>query len=99
MPSGARATPSACASDRPIEPLTRPRSFAYRRYPKLRTSGGPMTIATTLLAADVVERFRQDGFVVVPDLLSADEVARYGAAVTAAVRRRRAGDDRPLAEK
>jgi ectoine hydroxylase-related dioxygenase (phytanoyl-CoA dioxygenase family) len=58
-----------------------------------------MTIATTLLAADVVARFRRDGFVVVPDLLSADEVARYGAAVTAAVCRRRAGDDRPLAEK
>jgi ectoine hydroxylase-related dioxygenase (phytanoyl-CoA dioxygenase family) len=58
-----------------------------------------MTIASALLDAELVERFRDDGFVVVPDLLTDDEVDRYGAAVTAAVQRRSRGDDRPLAEK
>ena len=46
-----------------------------------------MTIATTRLDAELVERFRRDGFVVVPDLLTDDELDRYGAAVTAAVQR------------
>ena len=56
-----------------------------------------MTIASALLDAELVERFRDDGYVVVPDLLTDDEVDRYGAAVTAAVQRRSRGDDRPLA--
>src|SRR3954451_12927763 len=58
-----------------------------------------MTIASALLDAELIGRFRDDGFVVVPDLLTDDEVDRYGAAVTAAVQRRSRGDDRPLAEK
>jgi ectoine hydroxylase-related dioxygenase (phytanoyl-CoA dioxygenase family) len=58
------------------------------------------TSATTrLVDDDLVERFRRDGFVVVPDLLDDDEVARYGEAVTRAVATRTAGDDRPLAER
>jgi ectoine hydroxylase-related dioxygenase (phytanoyl-CoA dioxygenase family) len=57
------------------------------------------TAETALLPADLIERFRRDGFVVVPDLLTPDETARYGELVTGAVRTRTAGDDRPLAER
>lgn len=46
-----------------------------------------------------IEAFRRDGYVVVPDLLGHDELARYGAAVDAAVRERNAHDQRTLAEK
>jgi len=46
-----------------------------------------------------VEEFRRDGFVVVPDLLDAGELARFGAAVDAAVARRSRHDTRTLAEK
>jgi ectoine hydroxylase-related dioxygenase (phytanoyl-CoA dioxygenase family) len=45
------------------------------------------------------DRFDRDGYVVAPGLLGADEVARYGAAVDAAVAVRTAGDERTLAEK
>jgi ectoine hydroxylase-related dioxygenase (phytanoyl-CoA dioxygenase family) len=55
------------------------------------------------LLADVdealVEQFRRDGFVVVPDLLRADELDRFAPAVTRAVARRKGEDTRPLAEK
>ncbi len=50
----------------------------------------------------LVEAFRRDGFVVVPDLLSVDELRRYGSAVDEAVERRsrfdspRAGGEVPL---
>ena len=40
------------------------------------------------LTPRLVEDFRRDGFVVVPDLLSADELVRFGAAVDQAVARR-----------
>ena len=40
---------------------------------------------TTTLTPQLVEDFRRDGFVVVPDLLSADERRRYGSAVDEAV--------------
>ena len=53
----------------------------------------------TLLPAELVARFREDGFVVVPDLLSTDELDRYGALVTDAVAYRTAGDTVPLEEK
>jgi len=55
------------------------------------------TIAT--LTPELVEDFRRDGFVVVPDLLSADEVVRFGAAVDEAVARRGRYDTRTLAQK
>jgi ectoine hydroxylase-related dioxygenase (phytanoyl-CoA dioxygenase family) len=58
-----------------------------------------VTTSDTILPQEVVEQFRRDGFVVVPDLLEPDALDRYGEAVTAAVRSRTAGDDRPLAEK
>lgn len=47
----------------------------------------------------LVEAFQRDGFVVVPDLLTPDEVARYDEAVTAAVRFRTRDDDVPLEQK
>ena len=43
--------------------------------------------------------FRENGFVVVPDLLRPDELDQFGACVDAAVARRRRGDTRSLAEK
>jgi ectoine hydroxylase-related dioxygenase (phytanoyl-CoA dioxygenase family) len=56
---------------------------------------------TTLgtLTPSLVERFRHDGFVVVPALLNPDELARFGAAVDDGVARRSALDTRTLAEK
>jgi len=47
----------------------------------------------------LVEAFRRNGFVVVPDLLSAGELRRYGSAVDEAVARRSRADTRTLAEK
>ncbi len=55
--------------------------------------------AVATLTPQLVEDFRQDGFVVVPDLLAPDELARYGRAVDAAVARRSAHDTRPLVQK
>jgi len=52
-----------------------------------------------VLSPGLVEDFRRDGFVVVPDLLTADELARFGAAVDEAVARRSRHDTRTLAEK
>ena len=43
--------------------------------------------------------FRRDGFVMVPDLLGADELDRYGAAVDEAVARRKRFDNRKLGDK
>ena len=36
-----------------------------------------------MLTPDIVETFQRDGYVVVPDLLSAEEVEHFEAAVTA----------------
>jgi ectoine hydroxylase-related dioxygenase (phytanoyl-CoA dioxygenase family) len=61
-----------------------------------------MTISTQhgrILDEGIIDSFRRDGFVVVPNLLTEDEVDRFGVAVTAAVRSRTAGDDRPLSER
>lgn len=46
-----------------------------------------------------VARFQQQGFVIVPDVLSAAEIERYGAAVDRAVAERTRHDDRALDEK
>jgi ectoine hydroxylase-related dioxygenase (phytanoyl-CoA dioxygenase family) len=51
-----------------------------------------------LLDATVVEAFERDGFVVVPDLLTADELAHYEPLVSAAVAQRTAHDTRPFEE-
>lgn len=55
--------------------------------------------AMAVLAPQLVEEFQARGFVVTPDLLSAEELARYGAAVDAAVAQRTEGDRRAVAEK
>ncbi len=52
-----------------------------------------------LLDEHTVTSFERDGFVVVPGLLTDDELHRYGAAVTAAVADRTRSDSTPLAEK
>jgi hypothetical protein len=57
------------------------------------------TEGDTLVPADLVAQFREQGFVVVPGLLADDELDHYGALVTEAVRYRTAGDTVPLAEK
>ena len=53
----------------------------------------------TTLAPELVEDFRREGFVVVPDLLRADELARFGMAVDEGVARRTRLDTRALGEK
>ena len=55
--------------------------------------------ALSALAPELVNDFRRDGFVVVPDLLGIDELARFGAAVDEGVARRSRHDTRALAEK
>ncbi|MEY2403015.1 MAG: hypothetical protein QOD38_566, partial [Acidimicrobiaceae bacterium] len=53
----------------------------------------------TLVPADLVAQFRAQGYVVVPGLLSADELDHYATLVSGAVRYRTANDTVPLAEK
>jgi len=48
---------------------------------------------------ELVDAFARDGFVVVPDLLTGDELDRFGPAVDAAVARRSRKDTRALVEK
>ena len=55
--------------------------------------------ALATLTPQHVDDFRRDGFVVVPGLLSADELRRYGSAVDDAVARRSRADTRTLAQK
>jgi ectoine hydroxylase-related dioxygenase (phytanoyl-CoA dioxygenase family) len=52
-----------------------------------------------LLDEVLIKQFHRDGYVVVPDLLTIDEVDRYNELVTAAVRERNRGDDTPLEQK
>ncbi len=58
----------------------------------------PQTSAPVVTEAQV-RSFTADGFVVVPGLLSSDELDRYATLVDAAVAERQAGDHRSLAEK
>jgi ectoine hydroxylase-related dioxygenase (phytanoyl-CoA dioxygenase family) len=53
----------------------------------------------SLLTRDSIEAFARDGYVVVPDLLTTEELDRYGALVSDAVAARTASDTVPLAEK
>lgn len=57
------------------------------------------SIAQSLVSEDLIAAYERDGFVMVPDLLTEEEVDAYGEAVTQAVRERTAGDNRPLAER
>lgn len=52
-----------------------------------------------LVSPSLVAAFRSDGFVVVPGLLSSEELERFGEAVTRAVHQRKAADRRTLNEK
>lgn len=54
---------------------------------------------TSTVPTELVDRFQREGFVVVPDLLSAEELDRWTPIVDEAVRGRQAGDRRTLAEK
>lgn len=58
-----------------------------------------VSTTTPLIDRQYVEQFERDGFVVIPDLLTFDELDRYNDLVTAAVKSRTADDDRPLSEK
>jgi ectoine hydroxylase-related dioxygenase (phytanoyl-CoA dioxygenase family) len=51
------------------------------------------------VSPELVDRFERDGFVLVPDLLTGDELDHFTPIVTRAVAARNAGDDRPLAER
>jgi ectoine hydroxylase-related dioxygenase (phytanoyl-CoA dioxygenase family) len=53
----------------------------------------------TLVDPELVAAFARDGYVVVPGLLSGDELDHYGALVTQAVAQRTSGDTVPLEEK
>jgi len=55
--------------------------------------------AGPIVSEDLVEKFRCDGFVVVPELLTDAELERFGAAVDRAVADRKRNDTRALAEK
>jgi len=52
-----------------------------------------------VVAPELIEQFRRDGFVVVPDLLNSEEIDRFAPLVTEAVDRRQAHDERPLEAK
>lgn len=52
-----------------------------------------------ILQSEIVKRFADDGYVATPDILSADEVDKFGRAVDQAVARRTEGDGRSLEEK
>ena len=57
------------------------------------------TTTTQLLSDESIEQFRRDGFVVIPGLLTEEELDRYEAAVTAGVEHRAGGDTRPVEER
>jgi ectoine hydroxylase-related dioxygenase (phytanoyl-CoA dioxygenase family) len=52
-----------------------------------------------LLDELTIKTFQRDGYVVIPGLLTDEELDRYNAAVTGAVKERNAGDDTPLEQK
>jgi hypothetical protein len=52
-----------------------------------------------IVSPSLVENFRRDGFVVVTNLLSEEELGKFGAAVDRAVRDRGRKDHRKLEEK
>jgi len=53
----------------------------------------------TLVSEELIEKFRRDGFVVVPSLLTVKELDDFGAAVDRAVADRKRNDHRSLEEK
>ena len=72
------------------------------RTPRAVRRGYAEDFRVTTLAdkiAPYAAQFRRDGFVMVPDLLRADVLDDYGAAVDEAVARRKRFDNRKLGEK
>ena len=57
------------------------------------------TVFPHKLPAELIQQFDQDGFIITADVLSADELRKYGAAVDAEVARRNALDTRLVEEK
>ena len=55
--------------------------------------------AAPIVSRELIEKFRRDGFVVVPDLLTEQELEKFGAAVDRAVRDRARNDHRKLEDK
>ncbi len=55
--------------------------------------------ATTVLSQAEIDRFHVDGFLLVEDFFSHEELRRFGESVDAAVKRRTSGDNRSLMEK
>jgi ectoine hydroxylase-related dioxygenase (phytanoyl-CoA dioxygenase family) len=55
--------------------------------------------AALSVPSELIEHFRRDGFVVVPDLLDEGELGRFGAAVDAGVARRSRHDTRAQADR
>lgn len=58
-----------------------------------------VTDGDALVPAELVEQFRAQGYVVVPGLLSTDELDHYASLVSDAVRQRTEGDTMPLEQK
>jgi ectoine hydroxylase-related dioxygenase (phytanoyl-CoA dioxygenase family) len=52
-----------------------------------------------IVTDEQLAQYRRDGFILIPDLLTPDEVARYGAAVTDGVKWRTKDHNIPLAER
>ena len=56
-------------------------------------------MSTPILTPELIERFQDDGYVVVPNVFEPDELASFGGAVDEAVAGRASSDHRTLAEK
>ena len=55
--------------------------------------------ATSGLSQDEIDRFQADGFLLVKDFFSHEELDSFGESMDAAVHRRTSGDDRDLTDK
>jgi len=55
--------------------------------------------AAPIVSQELIDQFRRDGFVVVPNMLTEQELEKFGAAVDRAVRDRARNDNRKLEEK
>jgi ectoine hydroxylase-related dioxygenase (phytanoyl-CoA dioxygenase family) len=57
------------------------------------------TTVTRIVTDDQLEQYRRDGFIMIPDLLTPEEVARFGAAVASGVKHRTRNHSTPLEER
>ncbi|MDG2051955.1 MAG: phytanoyl-CoA dioxygenase family protein, partial [Myxococcota bacterium] len=56
-------------------------------------------MAAPILSPEQIQRFQNDGYLVVPDVFDPEECSAFGRAVDEAVEGRASGDRRTLAEK